>query len=228
MGPPRRGKGECGMSTKETPLQDQQGHVWKEPDKGQTRCVNCGAYRHLGSGIMACPGEPKDQAKSFLRARAATTPFGTSNGLNRLCYTLYDAVAVVMREYAEAETAKLRAAIIKHHAQKADDRCQFDDDELYAAAGLPPADRRVGDKFAMLANCARFIEKRCEGGGPWKSYAELEAENKQLRTAIGVCVPSVLRCFIKQTDSEIDREFATKVLARVEEAMGDKAKKETN
>jgi hypothetical protein len=133
-----------------------------------------------------------------------------------------------MRKRSCKPELRLRDAIAKHHAQKADDRCQFDDDELYAAAGLPPADRRVGDKSAMLANCARFIEKRCEGGGPWKSYAEMEAENKQLRAAIGVCVPSVLRCFIKQTDSEIDREFATKVLARVEEAMGDKAKKETN
>lgn len=79
------------------------------------------------------------------------------------------------------ELLKLRAAVAKHHAQKADDRCQFDDDELYAAAGLPAVDRRVGDKVAMLANCARFVERRCEGGGPWKSYAELEAENAQLR-----------------------------------------------
>lgn len=79
--------------------------------------------------------------------------------------------------------APLRAAIAAHHAQKADDRCIEDDDRLYAAAGLPPCDRRVGDKEAMLANCARFIARRCEGGG-WPSYVELEAQIAQLRGAL--------------------------------------------
>jgi len=69
---------------------------------------------------------------------------------------------------------RMRAAVAKHHAQKADDRCILDDDELYAAFGLPPVDRRVGDKAAMLVNCQRFIERRCEAGG-WPTYAELEA-----------------------------------------------------
>lgn len=82
---------------------------------------------------------------------------------------------------AAEEAERLRTAIAEHHAQRADDRCIADDDRLYAAAGLPPCDRRVGDKEAMLENCKRFIERRCEGGGPWKSYAELEAENEQLR-----------------------------------------------
>ena len=83
----------------------------------------------------------------------------------------YESEAVRLR----AENDRLTAAIVTHHAQKADDRCIEDDDRLYAAAGLPPCDRRVGDKVAMLANCQRFIERRCEGGG-WPSYAELEAE----------------------------------------------------
>ncbi len=76
------------------------------------------------------------------------------------------------------EVNKLREAIETHHAQKADDRCIEDDDRLYAAAGLPPCDRRVGDKAEMLKNCKRFIDQRCEGGG-WPSYAELEAELKR-------------------------------------------------
>lgn len=80
-----------------------------------------------------------------------------------------------------AEVERLRNAIASHHAQKADDRCIEDDDRLYAAAGLPPCDRRVGDKTAMLVNCARFIQRRCEAGG-WPSYAELEAEVERLRT----------------------------------------------
>ena len=43
---------------------------------------------------------------------------------------------------------KLFLAVNEHHDQKADDRCIEDDDKLYAAAGLPPCDRRVGDKAA--------------------------------------------------------------------------------
>lgn len=72
-----------------------------------------------------------------------------------------------------AEVERLEAAIKKHHAQKADDRCWMDDDVLYEAAGLPVVDRHVGDKAAMLANCERFLNNRCEGGR-WPSYAELE------------------------------------------------------
>lgn len=74
-----------------------------------------------------------------------------------------------------AEAAKLREAIAEHHRQKADDRCIEDDDRLYAAAKLPPCDRRVGSKEAMMSNCRRFIDRRCEGGG-WLSYVELESQ----------------------------------------------------
>lgn len=89
--------------------------------------------------------------------------------------------AELEKQLADAKESekKLRDAITEHHAQKADDRCIEDDDKLYAAAGLPPCDRRVGDKTAMLENCKRFIERRCESGG-WASYAELE---KQLAAA---------------------------------------------
>lgn len=78
------------------------------------------------------------------------------------------------------EIARLRGAVRDHWSQHCDDRCWLDDDALYAAAGLPPVDRRVGDKVAMLANCQRYIDARCEGGG-WPSYAELEAEIARLR-----------------------------------------------
>jgi sarcosine oxidase delta subunit len=82
---------------------------------------------------------------------------------------------------AHAVAERLRAAIFKHRSQKADDRCIEDDDELYAALGDGiKCDRRVGDKLAMLTNCARFIERRCEGGG-WPSYADLESEIERLR-----------------------------------------------
>lgn len=82
---------------------------------------------------------------------------------------------------AQAERDVLKNAIADHHRQKADDRCIEDDDRLYAAAGLPPCERRVGDKTEMLLNCARFIERRCEGGH-WPSYAELEKEIERFKS----------------------------------------------
>jgi hypothetical protein len=96
-----------------------------------------------------------------------------------------------------AEGDRLRAAIAEHHAQRADDRCIEDDDRLYAAAGLPPCDRRVGDKAAMLGNCRRFIERRCQGGG-WPSYAELERELEALRgerDALASCCRKALAAY---------------------------------
>jgi DNA repair ATPase RecN len=81
--------------------------------------------------------------------------------------------------------AMLLAAVGKHHAQHADDLCYMDDDELYAAAGLPARNPQIGDPKAMLRNCKRFIRQRCFGGGNWKSYAELESELAALREASG-------------------------------------------
>lgn len=83
-----------------------------------------------------------------------------------------DRLAVEIRTVI-AERDKLKAAIVEHHTRKADDRCFMDDDKLYVAAGLPKADIHVGDKAAMLANCERFIQRRCMGG-EWLSYVELE------------------------------------------------------
>lgn len=88
--------------------------------------------------------------------------------------TIYQADKCRIRE--------LETAIRAHRDQRADDRCIEDDDKLYAALGDGvTCDRRVGSKADMLKNCERFIQQRCEGGGPWKSYAELEAENARLR-----------------------------------------------
>ena len=101
---------------------------------------------------------------------------------------VYDAASVgttliatdkLATERQRAEAAE--AAIRKHRDQKADDRCWMDDLELYAL--LPEegtADNRVGDKEAMLANCRRFIERRCEGGH-WPSYTDLEKRVAELK-----------------------------------------------
>ncbi len=80
----------------------------------------------------------------------------------------------ISHERLRKERDQLRDAIAKHRSQKADDRCIFDDDELYAALGDGiKCDRRVGDKVEMLTNCAKYITNRCEGGG-WPPYVELE------------------------------------------------------
>jgi hypothetical protein len=79
-------------------------------------------------------------------------------------------------EALKTENARLRAAIVELRDTPADDRCIEDDDKLFAALGDGiKCDRRVGDRFEMLSNCARFIKNRCEDGY-WKTYAELEAE----------------------------------------------------
>jgi hypothetical protein len=107
----------------------------------------------------------------------------------------YDRSAKPLRSlevrYKEAidRVVKLQDAIKKHRAQKADDRCIFDDDELYAVLGDGvKCDRRVGSKEDMLINCKRFIENRCEGGG-WPTYAELEAKLKSVTDYMKQHVP---------------------------------------
>ncbi len=47
----------------------------------------------------------------------------------------------------------------------------------------------------------------------------LRARVRELEDAIGVCVPTVLRCFIKTAESSLDRDVATKTLARIDAAM---------
>lgn len=78
---------------------------------------------------------------------------------------------------------RIARQVKRHYDQRADDRCWADDVELYKTAGLEtgPDLFQVGDKVAMRNNCDRYIDKRCLGGGGWKSYAELEQENKRLR-----------------------------------------------
>lgn len=90
-------------------------------------------------------------------------------------------------ERLQVKLAQQLSAVKEHRDQHADDKCWMDDDKLYAAFGLPSADKRVGDPEAMLENCRRYIQQRCIAGGPWKSYAELEADverlNQMLRDA---------------------------------------------
>lgn len=80
----------------------------------------------------------------------------------------------LLKTNAFARVKELEDAIKEHRSQKADDRCIEDDDRLYAVLGDGiKCDRSVGSKEEMLKNCARFIERRCEGG-VWPTYEEIE------------------------------------------------------
>lgn len=88
---------------------------------------------------------------------------------------------------------KYKAAVIELHSQHGDDLCWMpaDVNKVFVAFGLPPQDLRVGDKPTMRKNCDRYID--ClESGGPWRSYAEIEQENEDLKKEIS---------FLKSTDS---------------------------
>ena len=107
-------------------------------------------------------------------------------------------VKVMLVEELNDRVKQLEDAIREHRNQRADDRCWLDDLTLYAVLNDDVVtDNRVGDQCAMLRNCERFIKNRCDGGGPWKSYAELETENELLRQAIeGECPPMEIEMII--------------------------------
>jgi hypothetical protein len=133
-----------------------------------------------------------------LRAAESTWDTVAGEDVPNLCVlarSILDVVRDQSDQIGDLRKARdtLQAAIAEHHAQKADDRCFLDDDELYAVARLPPVDRTIGNPAAMLENCKRFIAQRCQGGGLWKSYAELEAENKNLLSVLNRVVRNACR-----------------------------------
>lgn len=93
---------------------------------------------------------------------------------------------------------KLRLAIENHRDQKADDRCWMDDQELYKVLNDGNlGDNRVGDKAAMMVNCARFIDTRCADGS-WQSYAELEQEKYKLEVRLREIIERVQFALIER------------------------------
>lgn len=81
----------------------------------------------------------------------------------------------------ESAIARRVLAVVRAvHAEFGDDVCWMAIDRIFVAAGLPVPDRAVGDKFAMLKNCTRFIDTKC-AGGQWESYADVLAERDALR-----------------------------------------------
>jgi hypothetical protein len=100
---------------------------------------------------------------------------------------------MLLNEWQYQQYTNLLAVIKDVHGQRADDLCWMDIDRIFTAAGLPVPDRSVGDKDAMLKNCERFVRDHCVGKVSWRSYAELEAENRRLRVA-GATLLDEWRC----------------------------------
>lgn len=109
----------------------------------------------------------------------------TEINCNATLSTRVDHIIVEQRnaQYWRAKYDMLRDAVKEHHSPVGDDRCIEDDNKLYAKAGLPPADVRIGDPFEMIGNCWKFIKNRCIAGGPWISYRGLLEEVGKLRTS---------------------------------------------
>lgn len=100
------------------------------------------------------------------------------------------------------------------HSQHADDLCWMDIDRIFAAAGLPVPDRRVGDRQAMKRNCDRYIDTMCQDG-EWKSYADLEKELRQLKESVAAVVEAVAAYDEDDSESNLyDVLRAAKALAR--------------
>jgi hypothetical protein len=80
------------------------------------------------------------------------------------------------------------------------------------------------EQVALLRRTVADLEERCQGDLDFRERAmrnleRAEAAAVMLAKAIGVSVPSILRVFIQQTGSDVDRDIAEKTLARVEKAM---------
>lgn len=87
-------------------------------------------------------------------------------------------------ELAATCIEQMIAAVKKHHSQTKDDLCWMDDNDLYAAFGLPPKYVGINSEEEQLDMCKRFIKNRCYIGGNWKSYKDLEEENERLKKEI--------------------------------------------
>lgn len=119
----------------------------------------------------------------------------------------YNAVCIRLEQF--------RSAIKDHRDQYSDDRCWMDDQKLYRVLGDGDlGDNHIGDKRAMLENCKRFLDQRCAEGGPWATYAELEAA-----LTLSLQLQSHYADLLNMRDGGERRQFKTPAewLARIKE-----------
>lgn len=124
-------------------------------------------------------------------------------------------IETMSRVQLKDELQRLRNVIHDVHSQYGDDLCWLDIDRIFLAVGLPVPNRTVGDKAAMLKNCARFIGTMCSGG-QWRSYAELERDIEQLKAQHEDLVfrNRILR---ERPDLPVDRIPAHNALVKLQE-----------
>src|SRR5262245_742707 len=120
------------------------------PSQDPRRCGEAGSLPPSPAGPA---GDPEREQALLAEVRRARTCYDNmlahyQDQVNYLLWNQQERDWAKRAQAAEAKAKRLHDAIAAHHAQKADDRCIEDDDRLYAAAGLPPCDRRVGDKLA--------------------------------------------------------------------------------
>jgi hypothetical protein len=105
--------------------------------------------------------------------------------------------AGLRRDEREAVRAALEtldrwwAAVAVHHAPIGDNLCIGDDNDLYAAFGLPLRDPWCPPEDQMFESCRRFVRRRCRPHDPalplppgMMTIAELEAEVERLHAAL--------------------------------------------
>jgi hypothetical protein len=97
---------------------------------------------------------------------------------------------------------RVLSAIKYHHGQKGGDRCFLDINRIYTAAGLPPGDFKVGNKFEMAKECLNFIDKDCINGGFWTSNAELTETIVRLRTDLDGMKRELVEADLKKAQLE--------------------------
>jgi len=174
--------------------------IWK-PNRGR------GHSRPSCYALISAPELPslKTARDTFLAINRAQTAEARVKELTEenkrldktICELEMDLDAARKRcHYAEMRVKELETAIRTHWEQKADDRCWEDDSKLYSVVPLPETTARcIGDPEVMLENCKRFIKQRMCAGGPWKSYAELEAENAKLHEQIRHATEALEACY---------------------------------
>jgi len=88
---------------------------------------------------------------------------------------------------------------------------------LQARNGRNPALDRYEEALDEIVYSKQLVIEREEMVA---LIASLRARIDDLESAIGVCVPSIIRCYLLQDLGEVDRDVAEKTLARVNAVMG--------
>jgi hypothetical protein len=82
------------------------------------------------------------------------------------------------RDASNQEARRLLLIITNHRDQRGDDRCWLDDQDMYTAVGLSPANTALPPAEEFAANCKRFHESRQRPGDKYETVAEMVAKER--------------------------------------------------